>query len=343
MICEAARERKRIEGELRAANGAKDEFVRMLSHELRNPTAPIRNALFVLEHADPAGDRARRAREIAGRQIAHLTRMVNDLLDVSGMVSGTLHLRRRPVDAAVLARRAGEDYRAVMEEHGLQFAVEVSPEPLWIDADDTRLVQIIGNLLHNAAKFTPAGGQVTLSAAAAGSSVEIRVSDSGRGLGPELAARLFEPFVQAAQPPARTEGGLGLGLALVKRLVEMHGGEVVVTSEGQGLGARFTVRLPRLPETRASRHPLCDRVAPEPEGNRDRTPRVRVLVVDDSSDAAESLAELVRVLATRRRLRRLDRDPALHGRAARCRPLRHRAAGNERLRGGEDPSVRSAP
>ena len=237
-------ERKRVEEELRTANRRKDEFLGMLSHELRNPLAPIRNALYILDRVDPVGERALRAREVANRQLTHLTRLVDDLLDVTRIARGKVELRRAAVDLADLTRRTGEDYCAVLQARRLDFVVEAPPEPVWVDGDETRLAQAIGNLLQNAAKFTPAGGAVTLSVARAGDAAEVSVRDTGHGLDPDLLEDVFEPFVQAKQSLARTEGGLGLGLALVKGLVELHGGTVTVASEGHGRGARFTICLP---------------------------------------------------------------------------------------------------
>jgi len=279
-------ERKHVEQELREANRRKDEFLGMLSHELRNPLAPIRNALFILERAEPSGPQARRAREVAGRQVSHLTRLVDDLLDVTRIVRGKIELRRLPLDLAGVARRAGEDYAALLSERGVDLVSAVPPEPVWIDGDETRLAQAIGNLLQNAAKFTPSGGRVTLSVTT-GDTAEVHVRDTGRGITRELMSHIFDPFVQADQTLDRTDGGLGLGLALVKGLVQLHGGTVAATSDGPGTGADFTIRLPLL--RRATR---AARVA---DGETATVGRSRILVVDDNPDAAESLADLVRL------------------------------------------------
>jgi len=287
-ICEGALERRRIEEELRAASRAKDEFLGMLSHELRNPLAPIRSSLYILENSDPESDRARRAREIAGRQLTHLTRLVDDLLDVTRIARGKVELRRHLLDLTELARRTAEDQRAQLEARRLRFEVQTPPDAIWVDADETRLAQVIANLLQNAAKFTPEEGRVTLSVAEAGEHVELRVSDTGRGIEPDLLRHLFQPFVQAAQPLARSQGGLGLGLALVKGLTELHGGTVDVTSAGTDQGATFTVRLPRIVDAALA--------VPDVQGAQPRCDRLRVLVVDDNHDAAESLADLVRML-----------------------------------------------
>jgi signal transduction histidine kinase/CheY-like chemotaxis protein len=284
----AALRRRRLEQELREANRLKDEFLGMLSHELRNPLAPIRNALYILDHADPGSPQARRAKEVAGRQLAHLSRIVDDLLDVTRIARGRIELRRARVDLAALVRRTGDDHRSLMRDGDLAFSIQIPPGPAWIDGDETRLAQALGNLLQNATKFTPPGGRVELSVVPDGAAVEIRVRDTGAGMDPELLERVFEPFVQARQSLARTEGGLGLGLALVKGFVEQHGGTVRAASAGPGRGSELIVRLPAAPAGEAGR----------PAPARDATPGrgLRVLVVDDHRDAAESLADVVRML-----------------------------------------------
>jgi PAS domain S-box-containing protein len=263
----------------------KDEFLGMLSHELRNPLAPIRNAVYILNHAEPTGEQARRARSVIERQSAQLTRLVDDLLDMTRIARGKVELRRGRIDLAQLVRRAGEDHAFVMRERGIELGVEVPREPMWADGDPVRLAQIVGNLLHNSAKFTPGGGRVTLALESVRGAAEIHVRDTGAGMEPDLLVHVFEPFVQAERTLARTSGGLGLGLALVKGLTEMHGGSVRAASAGPGQGAELVVRLPLVEESVAARV-----AGPRaPRGGRSR----RVLVVDDSKDSADSLAELV--------------------------------------------------
>jgi signal transduction histidine kinase len=226
------------------ADRRKDQFLAMLSHELRNPLAPIRNALHILGRADPASPPARRALEIASRQVGHLTRLVDDLLDVTRVARGKIQLHRGAVDLAAVARRAADDHRALLTERGVELSVRETGRPVPVLGDETRLAQVLGNLLHNAAKFTPAGGQVTLSVGVEDGLAVLRVADTGAGIDPALLGELFSPFTQAQQTLARTEGGLGLGLALVKGIVTLHGGEVRVRSEGTGRGAEFVITLP---------------------------------------------------------------------------------------------------
>ncbi len=274
---------------LAEADRRKDEFLGVLSHELRNPLAPISNALYVLENAASRGEQAARAREILKRQVGQITRLVDDLLDTTRISRGKIELRRTEVDLAALVRRAGEDHRLLLQNRGISFAVEVRAEPLPVLGDEARLSQVVGNLLQNAAKFTPAGGRVTLSAGRAGELAEVRVRDTGSGIEPELLERVFEPFIQEQQAEPSSSGGLGLGLSLVKSLVELHGGRVAAASAGRGQGTEIAVRLP------AMRQEVSPAV-PDPQRPPASGTRHRVLVVDDNHDAAETLADVVRML-----------------------------------------------
>jgi PAS domain S-box-containing protein len=277
---------KKAEAALREADRRKDEFLGMLSHELRNPLAPILNSVYVLERADPASEQAARARTVIKRQTEHLTRLVDDLLDVNRIARGKIELRRERVDLREVVRRTAEDMRSVIEDGGVTFQVIVPDEKVWVDADDTRLAQVIGNLLQNAARFTRRGDTVTVSVRSADGAEEISVRDTGTGIDAALLPDVFHPFVQGERTLARTQGGLGLGLALVKGITELHGGTVRAESAGSGKGAEFVVRLPVVPMEVAQ------------ERQRAGVERLnagrKVLVVDDNADAAETLADILR-------------------------------------------------
>jgi signal transduction histidine kinase len=273
---------------LRDASRRKDEFLGMLSHELRNPLAPIHSAVHVLERAEPSSNQAARARSVIRRQAQHLARLVDDLLDVTRIARGKIELRRNRVDLTDVVRRAAEDFRTLVEAPGLVLGVSVPATPLWCDADPTRVTQVLGNLLHNAAKFTSPPGEVTVTLAATGAdAAELRVRDTGAGIDPALLPRIFDPFVQGARPLAGSDGGLGLGLALVKGIVELHGGSVAARSDGPGRGAEVVIRLPLAAATAPE--------APAPAAPHPSAPR-RILVVDDNVDAADTLSDLLRML-----------------------------------------------
>jgi PAS domain S-box-containing protein len=278
-------EQKRAEEALREADRRKNEFLGVLSHELRNPLAPIRSALFILDRAQPGGDQAARAKEVIERQMEHLTRLVDDLLDVTRISRGKIQLQRTRVDVAEIVRGTVEDHRGLFAEHEVDVVVRDSDRPLWIDGDGTRLAQIIGNLLVNAAKFTGVRGRVEIFAAAERGQVVVTVRDTGVGITPQLLGRVFEPFIQADDSLHRSRGGLGLGLALVKGLVELHGGTVEARSEGVGRGAEFTVRFPLLADTVRERAP-CEEAGAAAPGR-------RVLIVEDNLDAAETLCVML--------------------------------------------------
>jgi PAS domain S-box-containing protein len=269
---------------LREDDQRKNEFLAMLSHELRNPLAPIRNSLTVLDRAERGSDQAKRAQATIDRQTAHLTRLVDDLLDIARISRGKIQLRKQPVNLGDLARRTVEDHRSFFAADGLELEVAVSDAGLWVDGDATRLSQVLGNLLHNAAKFSDRGGQASVSAVREQNTAVIRVRDTGVGLSQEMLARVFEPFTQAETTLDRARGGLGLGLALVKGLVELHDGSVAVESAGPGQGAEFTVRLPL--------RELADGSEAAPTASRALATR-RVLVIEDNLDAAESLREVL--------------------------------------------------
>jgi PAS domain S-box-containing protein len=280
---------KRVEAALLEADRRKDEFLAMLSHELRNPLAPIRNSAYILRHADLASGQASRAQRVIERQTEHLTRLVDDLLDVTRIARGKIEIRRSRVDLREVAARAADDFRGILRDRGVSFDVAMPDTKVWADADATRITQIIGNLLHNASKFTRRGDKITLALAVTDSTAEIRVRDSGVGIDAAILPSIFDPFVQGDRTLARTEGGLGLGLALVQGITALHGGSVGAESAGDGKGAEFTVRLPLLAAIGAD-------TLPEPHPEPGRRGGRRVLVVDDNVDAAESLADIVRMV-----------------------------------------------
>jgi signal transduction histidine kinase/CheY-like chemotaxis protein len=287
--CADITDRKRAEEALRAADRRKDEFMAMLGHELRNPLGPIRNAVQILNIISSQEPMAREARAMIERQVSHMARMIDDLLDVSRIARGKIQLRRERCDLVRIVRETAADYRPSLEAGGLSLAVDLPAEPLWVMGDATRLSQVIGNLLHNAQKFTDAGGRVVVHTATepGGGRAVVTVRDTGIGIEPDVLARMFDAFSQADTSLDRTRGGLGLGLALVKGLIELHSGEVHARSGGTGRGSEFTIRLPL--ETSAASAATVE--APGPE----RARRSRVLVVEDNVDAAESLRMLLQL------------------------------------------------
>jgi PAS domain S-box-containing protein len=274
---------KRSERALREADRRKDDFLGMLSHELRNPLAPIRNSIYILNHTDPGGEQARRARAVIQRQTEHLTRLVEDLLDVTRIARGKIELRRERVDLAAVVRRTVDDFRSVLDQRGIALVINIPDRSIWTDADPTRIAQVVGNLVGNASKFTPRAGRVVVTLATAGDHAEIRIRDTGVGIEPALLAQVFDPFVQAESSLERSQGGLGLGLALVKGIIELHHGSVHAESAGAGTGSEIVARLPIVSPAVPARS-AGERTAPHGR---------RVLVVDDDADAAETLAQLV--------------------------------------------------
>jgi signal transduction histidine kinase len=263
-----------------AANRSKDEFLAMLGHELRNPLGAIANGARLLEAPDEAT--RPHARAVIARQVQHLARMTDDLLDAARAMTGKIVLQRQPLDLAEAAARSVAALQASGRGGEHRFVQRLAPA--WVDADPTRVEQVVANLLANAVKYTPAGGTITVAVAREGADAVLRVSDSGIGMPAELVGRVFEPFVQGERPLDRSYGGLGIGLTLVRRLAELHGGSAGAASDGAGRGSVFTVRLPAIetPERRA------DRAAS------DRPPRRRrVLIVEDNADARETLRRLL--------------------------------------------------
>jgi signal transduction histidine kinase len=278
----------RLNQEIQEAHRRKDEFLAMLAHELRNPLAPLRNALHILRLDPLGGPAAGQALEIAERQVGHLARLIEDLLDVSRITRGKIELRKEPVEFGHVIARAVESTGPLFAAGGHTLEVVGPPEPLWLQADPTRLEQVLANLLNNAAKYTEPGGRITLTAGREGQEVVLRVRDTGIGIPADMLERVFDLFTQAHRSLASSyQWGLGIGLALVRRLVELHGGSVQAFSEGPGTGSEFVVRLPLQAEPVA--------VPPESAagGGRPAARPRRVLVVDDNQDAAQSLACLL--------------------------------------------------
>ena len=280
---------ERSEKALREADRRKDDFLAVLAHELRNPLAPLRNALQILRMTSDQ-DGAIRAGEMMERQVEHMVRLVDDLMEVSRITRGKIDLRREPVDVSQLIRIAVETSRPLIEAAGHKLLVTLPAEPLTIDGDPVRLTQVVSNLLNNSAKYTDAGGQIWLTVAREGSAVAISVRDTGAGIPPEMLPQVFELFTQVDRHSNRSQGGLGIGLTLVRSLVEMHGGSVQARSDGVGRGSEFIVRLP-LAAPQAAERPSRPKHVPGPL----LSPQ-RVLVVDDNQDAADSLGALLRLL-----------------------------------------------
>jgi PAS domain S-box-containing protein len=280
--------RKAADEELRQSSRRKDEFLAMLAHELRNPLAPIATAARLLQLAPGDVDRVRASSQIIGRQVAHITALVDDLLDVSRVTRGLVQLDLAPVDVRDVVAAAVEQVRPLIDARRHALHAALPPVPLVVLGDRTRLVQIVANLLGNAAKYTPDGGEIALEAAARGGSVTLRVSDSGIGISAALLPAVFDLFTQGERTPDRSQGGLGIGLPLVKRLVEMHGGEVTAASAGSGRGSTFTVSLPQHAAHAAA--PKRDDTADAAMGH-----CARVLIVDDNEDAANTTADLLRL------------------------------------------------
>jgi PAS domain S-box-containing protein len=271
---------------LEEADRRKNEFLAMLSHELRNPLAPIRNSLYVLDRAEPDCEQARRAKAVIERQVQQMTRLVSDLLDVSRISCGKIELQRTRVDLRDVVGSALEDHRSVFQDRSIEVRSELPAEEVWVDGDAARLGQALGNLLHNAVKFSHRGGTVSVCLRQRGQLAELAVRDSGVGIAPDMLVRVFQPFTQADMALDRSAGGLGLGLALVKGLVELHGGRVEAHSEGAEKGSVFTALLP----TAAAPAP-----AAPPELEPVKAHARRVLVIEDNVDAAESLKEVLEI------------------------------------------------
>jgi len=291
-------ERTRLEQELRRrvdelaeADRQKNEFLAMLAHELRNPLAPMRNALHLMRMPGAEGEMVNQAQDMMERQMHQLVRLVDDLLDVSRIIRGNIELRKESVDLAAAVSRAVETAHPVIEVHGHELNVSLPDHPVFVEADLIRLAQVLANLLTNAAKYSDTAGKIWLSVERENGDAVVRVRDTGIGIAPEFLPHIFDVFVQGDRSLARSQGGLGIGLTLVRRLVEMHGGTVAVSSAGLGYGSEFVIRLPAVTEMQTREFPSAPRMQPRATD----ALRRRVLVVDDNVDAATSIAMILKL------------------------------------------------
>lgn len=277
------------QAELSDLHERKDQFLAMLSHELRGPLAPILNAIQLLSLETNASQLHFHARSVIERQVAHLARLLDDLMEVSRISTGKIHLREERVVVSDILELAAEMVRPLIDQRGHELSISLPPDPIWLHADAARLQQVVVNLLTNAAKYTPDGGRIQLIVEREGDQCVLRVRDTGVGIPLELQPHVFELFTQAERSLDRSEGGLGIGLALVQRIVEMHQGEAAVFSS-PGEGAEFIVRLPAVSAPEVQPAPSRPE-SPQPEG-----PPLRILVVDDNVDAAQTLSMLLEEL-----------------------------------------------
>ena len=311
IVLRDASERRRVEAELRANDRRKDEFLAMLAHELRNPLAPISAAASLLDTPSIDPRQLRDVSAILARQVRHMTELVDDLLEVSRVTRGLVTLDTEVFDLRDSIHDAVEQVRASLDSYRHVLDLRIDDAPLWVDGDRTRLTQVVANLLSNASKYTPEGGHITVRAGSAEHGVRISVEDTGVGMGPELLPHVFELFTQGERLLDRSQGGLGIGLALVRTIVDLHGGTVRAASPGRGAGSVFTVELP--PADAAQR----PRGTPASAADRDPGP-LRIAIVDDNEDALRTIALLLELRGHRIRtfasaesaLQSADHDPA---------------------------------
>ena len=288
-------DRKRAEEALRVADRRKDEFIATLSHELRNPLTPIRNGLQVLRKSNELGPDGKRVQEMMERQVEHLVRLVDDLLEVSRVNHGKIELRKERLDIAVVVGRTVDLNRELIDAAGIRLGVTLSDAPVVVDADPVRLAQVFGNLLNNAAKYTERGGHIEVAVRRMDDEAVITVADTGVGIPKDMLPHVFDLFAQVDRTLGRAKEGLGIGLSLARRLVELHGGRIEAASEGEGLGSRFVVRLPLAT--------LVESETPAPQSATCTTGSSRrVLVVDDTRDVADSLCLLLETMGAKVRV-----------------------------------------
>jgi signal transduction histidine kinase len=325
----AAEEELRKQAErLEEANRHKDEFLAMLAHELRNPLAPIRNGIRLLGLVEARTPEAVQTREMMERQVSHMARLVDDLLDVSRIARGKVRLRRELCDLNAIVRNVLDDYHAIVEQNGFRLTTRVGTEACMIRGDSVRLAQILANLLHNATKFTDPGGEITVVSELDrnAQTVTVRVSDTGIGMSRETLSRIFDPFSQADSSLDRNKGGLGLGLSLAKGLADLHGGRIEAFSEGLNRGSTFTLQFPLIDGAPAasSSQPPAEKLASRP---------TRILVIEDNRDTASTIKALLNYQgyevqwAATGPPRRRARPSVSTGRRA----VRYRTARHERL------------
>jgi signal transduction histidine kinase len=288
LVAERTRALEQAEAELREADGRKDAFIATLAHELRNPLAPVRNAVQILQRQGQGDPESQKARTIIARQVGVMARLIDDLMDVSRINRGHIELRREPVDLKRVLELAIEATRPHMAEYGHALSLRLPDAPVVLDADITRLSQVFVNLLTNAAKYTERGGRIEVAVRCEADEVEVAVTDDGIGIPREHLDRVFAMFSQVESAVARSRGGLGIGLSLVKHLVELHGGRVRADSDGPGTGSTFIVSLPVPQRTLCESAPDRRVAVVEPDGD-----RLRILVVEDNRDGAETLTELL--------------------------------------------------
>jgi len=277
---------KKAEAALRESDRRKDEFLAMLAHELRNPLAPITTAAEILRMASADPARVTQASEVIGRQVRHIAKLMDDLLDVSRVTRGLVQLEKQTVELASIVHGAIEQAAPLLQAKGQALTTTFDPAPACVSGDRARLTQIVANLLNNASRYTPGAGHIEVSLAAEGAWARLRVTDNGQGIEPDLMPHLFDLFTQGKRAPDRSQGGLGIGLALVKRLVELQGGQVMAQSAGLGKGSTFTVAFPLVAPAVGDRGPL-------PRAQAGGRAALRVMVVDDNRDAADSLGALL--------------------------------------------------
>ena len=320
---------KNSEAALREADRRKDEFLATLAHELRNPLAPIRNGLQIMRLAQGDQESIEQVRTMMERQLEQMVHLVDDLLDLSRISRGKIELRKERIELAKIIQQAVETSRPAIEQAGHELTIDVPTSPIYVDADLTRLAQVFSNLLNNAAKYTERGGRVRLTIQQRANEAVVSVKDSGVGIPIHMLPNVFDMFTQVDRNLERSQGGLGIGLSIVKRLVEMHDGTVEAKSDGHGMGSEFLVRLPM----------VLSLVQPQKEQRVPTKPssRRRVLVVDDNKDAAVSLAMMLKLMGNE------TDDGARRARSARCGggvPTRPDPAGH---RNAQDEWVRHRP